>query len=96
MISRKIIIFKKNPFVFQAVAKMVQECYTYVDKLTDLTVKLRLIDTLRTVTAGKVWFAQIFCMCEIDVLQVCLLYMIAMCAGSGLSFRSMWRSSVPG
>lgn len=38
----------------QAVAKMVQECYKYVDTVTDLTVKLRLIDTLRTVTAGKV------------------------------------------
>ena len=39
---------------FQAVAKMVQECYKYVDAVTDLTIKLRLIDTLRTVTAGKV------------------------------------------
>lgn len=34
---------------------MVQECYKYVDTVTDLTIKLRLIDTLRTVTAGKVW-----------------------------------------
>lgn len=40
---------------YQAVAKMVQECYKYVDAVTDLTIKLRLIDTLRTVTAGKVW-----------------------------------------
>lgn len=39
----------------QAVAKMVQECYKYVDAVSDLTIKLRLIDTLRTVTAGKVW-----------------------------------------
>lgn len=36
---------------------MVQECYKYVDAMTDLTIKLRLIDTLRTVTAGKVWDA---------------------------------------
>lgn len=36
---------------------MVQECYKYVDTVTDLTIKLRLIDTLRTVTAGKVWNA---------------------------------------
>lgn len=35
---------------------MVQECYKYVDAVNDLTVKLRLIDTLRTVTAGKVVF----------------------------------------
>lgn len=34
---------------------MVQECYKYVDAMTDLDIKLRLIDTLRTVTAGKVW-----------------------------------------
>uniref|UniRef100_A0A672MAP7 26S proteasome non-ATPase regulatory subunit 12 n=1 Tax=Sinocyclocheilus grahami TaxID=75366 RepID=A0A672MAP7_SINGR len=39
----------------QAVAKMVQECYTYVDAVTDLSIKLRLIDTLRTVTAGKIY-----------------------------------------
>lgn len=44
--------------LYQAVAKMVQECYKYVDAVTDLTIKLRLIDTLRTVTAGKV------CVCE--------------------------------
>lgn len=31
-----------------------QECYKYVDAVTDLNIKLRLIDTLRTVTAGKV------------------------------------------
>ena len=41
-------------FPCQAVAKMVQECYKYVDEVTDLPIKLRLIDTLRTVTAGKV------------------------------------------
>lgn len=40
---------------YQAVAKMVQECYKYVDSVTDQAIKLRLIDTLRTVTAGKVW-----------------------------------------
>lgn len=34
---------------------MVQECYKYVDAVTDQPIKLRLIDTLRTVTAGKVW-----------------------------------------
>lgn len=34
---------------------MVQECYKYVEAENDLTIKLRLIDTLRTVTAGKVW-----------------------------------------
>ena len=41
---------------------MVQECYKYVDEVSDLPIKLRLIDTLRTVTAGKVgWFSITFC-----------------------------------
>lgn len=52
-----ITIFTYCVALYQAVAKMVQECYKYVDAVTDLTIKLRLIDTLRTVTAGKV------CMC---------------------------------
>lgn len=42
--------------LYQAVAKMVQQCCTYVEDITDLPVKLRLIDTLRTVTEGKVRF----------------------------------------
>ncbi len=39
---------------FQAVTKMVQEACTYVEKTPTMEVKLKLIDTLRTVTAGKV------------------------------------------
>ena len=35
---------------------MVQEAYTYVDQITNMEQKLQLIDTLRTVTAGKVKF----------------------------------------
>lgn len=35
---------------------MVQQCCTYVEEITDLPVKLRLIDTLRMVTEGKVSF----------------------------------------
>ncbi|KAG7223691.1 hypothetical protein INR49_015416 [Caranx melampygus] len=48
------LLTKRRSQLKQAVAKMVQECYKYVDSVTDLTIKLRLIDTLRTVTAGKV------------------------------------------
>uniref|UniRef100_A0A8C1R648 26S proteasome non-ATPase regulatory subunit 12 n=2 Tax=Cyprinus carpio TaxID=7962 RepID=A0A8C1R648_CYPCA len=47
------LLSKRRSQLKQAVAKMVQECYTYVDATTDLSIKLRLIDTLRTVTAGK-------------------------------------------
>ena len=41
-------------FTFQAVTKMIQEAYTYVEQTPDLETKLKLIDTLRTITAGKV------------------------------------------
>lgn len=40
---------------FKAVTKMVQEACTYVDQITDMEQKLKLIDTLRTVTAGKIY-----------------------------------------
>ena len=33
---------------------MVQEAYTYVEQTPNMDIKLKLIDTLRTVTAGKV------------------------------------------
>ena len=33
---------------------MIQEACTYVEKTPNLDIKLKLIDTLRTVTAGKV------------------------------------------
>lgn len=34
---------------------MVQEACTYVDQISDMDTKLKLIDTLRTVTAGKIY-----------------------------------------
>lgn len=34
---------------------MVQEAYTYVDEITDMKEKLKLIDTLRQVSAGKIY-----------------------------------------
>lgn len=33
---------------------MVQQAFSYIEKISNLDVKLKLIDTLRTVTAGKV------------------------------------------
>ena len=41
-------------FTLQSVTKMVQEACTYVEKTPNLDIKLKLIDTLRTITAGKV------------------------------------------
>lgn len=34
---------------------MVQEAFTYVDQITDMEAKLKLIDTLRAVTTGKIY-----------------------------------------
>lgn len=40
--------------LLQAVATMVEECCKFVDQTPDLNTKLSLIDTLRTVSEGKV------------------------------------------
>ncbi|KAM6119035.1 26S proteasome non-ATPase regulatory subunit 12 isoform 4-T4 [Phoenicopterus ruber ruber] len=50
-----ILLSKRRSQLKQAVAKMVQQCCTYVEDITDLPVKLRLIDTLRMVTEGKIY-----------------------------------------
>jgi 26S proteasome regulatory subunit N5 len=44
-----------NKIKFKAVTKMVQEACIYVDQINDMEQKLKLIDTLRTVTAGKIY-----------------------------------------
>jgi len=47
-------VYLLSAVVLQAVTKMVQQSFSYIDQIGDLDVKLKLIDTLRTVTAGKV------------------------------------------
>ena len=55
-LNDNIVLFvKKRSQLKQAVTKMVQECCTYVEKTPDLETKLKLIDTLRTVTEGKIY-----------------------------------------
>lgn len=49
------ILSKRRSQLKQAVTKMVQEAYEYVDKITNMEQKLQLIETLRTVTAGKIY-----------------------------------------
>uniref|UniRef100_A0A8I3W963 PSMD12/CSN4-like N-terminal domain-containing protein n=1 Tax=Callithrix jacchus TaxID=9483 RepID=A0A8I3W963_CALJA len=49
------LLSKRRSQLKQAVAKMVQQCCTYVEEITDLPIKLRLIDTLRMVTKGKIY-----------------------------------------
>jgi len=46
---------KKRSQLKQAVAKMVGECCTFLDLTPDKPTLLKLIDTLRTVTAGKIY-----------------------------------------
>ncbi|XP_071960590.1 26S proteasome non-ATPase regulatory subunit 12-like [Antedon mediterranea] len=50
-----LLLTKRRSQLKQAVVKMVQEVCTYVDQTPDLETKLKLIDTLRTVTAGKIY-----------------------------------------
>jgi len=53
--ERVIDIVKKRSQLKQAVAKMVATCYTYLDETPDKETLMKLIDTLRTVTAGKIY-----------------------------------------
>lgn len=49
------LLVKRRSQLKQAIVKMIQECYTYVDKIDDKETKLKLIDTLRTVIEGKIY-----------------------------------------
>lgn len=46
---------KRRSQLKQAVVKMIQECVTYVDKTPSKEIKVKLIETLRTVTEGKIY-----------------------------------------
>lgn len=50
-----VLLTKRRSQLKQAVAKMVQECCSYVDQMPTKELKLKLIDTLRTVTEGKIY-----------------------------------------
>ncbi|CAH1110000.1 unnamed protein product [Psylliodes chrysocephalus] len=50
-----ILLTKRRSQLKQAVVKMVQECCTYVDETPDKDAKVKLIDTLRQVTEGKIY-----------------------------------------
>ena len=49
-----VLLSKRRSQLKQAVTKMVQECCQYVDKTPDRETKIKLIETLRSVTEGKV------------------------------------------
>ncbi|KAI8924944.1 hypothetical protein BC831DRAFT_463209 [Entophlyctis helioformis] len=50
-----VVLSKKRALLKQAITKMVQEAIKYVDEIKDMKIKLELIDTLRTVTDGKIF-----------------------------------------
>lgn len=50
-----LVLTKRRGQLKQAVTKMVKETCTYVDEIENKEEKLKLIDTIRTVTAGKIY-----------------------------------------
>ncbi|XP_013143060.1 PREDICTED: 26S proteasome non-ATPase regulatory subunit 12 [Papilio polytes] len=50
-----VLLSKRRSQLKQAVVKMVQECYTYVNKTPDKETKIKLIETLRSITEGKIY-----------------------------------------
>ncbi|CAH2260945.1 jg17720 [Pararge aegeria aegeria] len=50
-----VLLSKRRSQLKQAVVKMVQECYNYVNKTPDKETKIKLIETLRTITEGKIY-----------------------------------------
>ncbi|KOX79230.1 26S proteasome non-ATPase regulatory subunit 12, partial [Melipona quadrifasciata] len=50
-----VLLSKRRSQLKRAVTKMVQECCTYVDKMPDKETKIKLIETLRAVTEGKIY-----------------------------------------
>ncbi|CAK1547135.1 unnamed protein product [Leptosia nina] len=50
-----VLLSKRRSQLKLAVVKMVQECYTYVNKTPDKETKIKLIETLRTITEGKIY-----------------------------------------
>jgi 26S proteasome regulatory subunit N5 len=49
-----VLLSKKHGQLKAATSKMIQEAMSYLDSTPDMETKLELIDTLRTVTDGKV------------------------------------------
>ncbi|KAJ3009465.1 UNVERIFIED_CONTAM: 26S proteasome non-ATPase regulatory subunit 12, partial [Siphonaria sp. JEL0065] len=53
--ERVVLLSKKHGLLKAAVTKMIQEAMTLVDKTPNVATKLELIETLRTVTDGKIF-----------------------------------------
>ena len=58
MLNEQVLLLsKKHGQLKQAITKMVQVVMGFLDEMPSMDTKLALIDTLRTVTEGKVVFA---------------------------------------
>lgn len=55
LIEHVVLLSKRRSQIKQAVTKMIQECCNFVDSMPDKETKLKYIDTLRSVTAGKIY-----------------------------------------
>lgn len=55
LIEHIVLLSKRRSQLKQAVTKMVQECCTYVDKTPDRETMIKLIETLRSVSEGKIY-----------------------------------------
>jgi 26S proteasome regulatory subunit N5 len=59
------VLSKKHGQLKQAITKMVQVVMSFLDDTPDMETKLRLIETLRTVTEGKVGHFPILSACGV-------------------------------
>ena len=50
-----VLLSKRRAQLKQAISAMVKEAITYIDRAPDLAVKTDLIETLNTVTSGKIF-----------------------------------------
>lgn len=50
-----LILTKRHSQIKQSITKLIQECCTYVDLIKDYQTQMKYIETLRTVTAGKIY-----------------------------------------
>jgi 26S proteasome regulatory subunit N5 len=59
------VLSKKHGQLKQAITKMVQVVMSFLDDTPDMETKLRLIETLRIVTEGKVSHFQYWSACDV-------------------------------
>lgn len=67
----------------QAVTAMVQQAMQYIDEAPTVEARIELIETLNTVSAGKVLFSSLF----VFVVHICLVVYCCMCC---FSVRSIY------